>query len=233
IHGEGEITQGTHAQRRGAVSIVQIARVDDVWVVNLDQVVACSQRGAQGDRQGETDMLWNLHGSSLPSEAQVDTHEPVADRRLRDEVAYEEVVPVEPLRLTRLTLAVHLGVHAGVIRPRVQVATGERDARALGAELLSHRLRQVVRDGQFAQLDEPTRFDEPERGPPGGRTDEAHGHHPSLLHQANRLVILRLAALPPGAAAELLGEIPELVAAAIIQLSPNSEAVVEQGQPSI
>jgi len=32
-----------------------------------------------------------------------------------------------------------------------------------GAELPSHGLRQVVRDGQLAQLDEPPRLDEAER----------------------------------------------------------------------
>src|SRR5213593_1297159 len=82
--------------------------------------------------------------------------------------------PFAPPRLPRSTqfgvssLPIDLGVHTGVIRPRVQVPTGERDAGALGVELSSHRLRQVVRDGQLAQLDEPPRLDEPERSPLGG-----------------------------------------------------------------
>jgi len=56
IHGEGEITQGTDTQRRGAVGVAEIARVDDVRVIDLDEVVARHQRNPQSGRQGETDM---------------------------------------------------------------------------------------------------------------------------------------------------------------------------------
>src|SRR2546425_3735675 len=167
------------------------------------------------------------------SEAQVDAHEPVADRRLRDEVAHEEVVPVEALRLARLSFAVHFGVHTGVIRPGVQVATGERDARARGMELPGHRLGQIVGHRELAQLHEPPRLDEPERGPPGRRIDEAQRDHVALPLQPHRLVVVLLAALASRAATEFLGQVPKLVTATVVELSSDPDAVLEQGQPRI
>src|ERR1043166_3672797 len=57
IHREGEVTEGTDAQRRGAVGVVEIARVDDVRVIDLDEIIAGPERDPEGDRQGETDTL--------------------------------------------------------------------------------------------------------------------------------------------------------------------------------
>src|SRR6266699_4087441 len=172
-------------------------------------------------------------GSSLLSEAQVDPNGPITHRRLRDEVAHEEVVPVEPLRLARLSFAVHLGIRTGVIRPRVQVATGDRDARARGVELPRHRLREIVAQGEFPQLDEPRRLDEPERRTVGYGRDEPPRHHRRLVLEPDRLVIVCLAALQPGDAAEFVRQVPQLVAAAVVELSPDPDAAVEQGQPRI